>query len=105
DDVALRLNPYPTHYRSAFAFSAILYPAFHRHSLRSAFLSQRRRLGLPRSTSITRSVRSRLDVGGLIVHDAGLANPHSDHTPFWSQRFSLLRCSVHDGACTAIQIS
>ena len=26
DDVAFRLNPYPSHYRVAFAFSIILYP-------------------------------------------------------------------------------
>ena len=33
-------NPYPTHYRSAFAFSAIPYPQTHRHALRLAFPSE-----------------------------------------------------------------
>jgi len=32
----LRLNPYPSHYRTAFAFSDILYPRIHRLSLRLA---------------------------------------------------------------------
>src|SRR3546814_16042941 len=36
DDVALRLNPYPSHYRPAFAFSTFLYPHHQQHSLRSA---------------------------------------------------------------------
>ena len=31
---ALRLNPYPSHYRTAFAFSLILYPQFLRYTLR-----------------------------------------------------------------------
>src|SRR5690606_32623279 len=35
-DVALRLNPYPLHYRAAFAFSTILCPHPQRHSLRFA---------------------------------------------------------------------
>jgi hypothetical protein len=55
---------YPDHYNQAFAFSAILYPASHRRSLRSAFRQRRRRSGLPRSGPITGSVRSRLDAGG-----------------------------------------
>ena len=34
-DVAFRRNPYPTHYRAAFAFSLILYPQPHRLTLTS----------------------------------------------------------------------
>src|SRR3546814_7984755 len=44
DDVALRLNPYPSHYRTAFAFSTFLYPHHQQHSLRSA-RSEERRVG------------------------------------------------------------
>ncbi|RKJ38832.1 hypothetical protein D7X94_14800 [Acutalibacter sp. 1XD8-33] len=33
----LRFNPYPPHYRAAFAFSMFLYPHPHRHTLRWAF--------------------------------------------------------------------
>src|SRR5262249_55118199 len=36
---------YPDHYHQAFAFSAIVYPASHRHSLRFAFRTGRRRSG------------------------------------------------------------
>jgi len=58
DDVVLRLNPYPTHYRSAFAFSTILYPQLYRPSSRLAFrqFPWWKATGLPRSVSITRSV-------------------------------------------------
>jgi hypothetical protein len=36
DDVALRLNPYPAHYRPAFACSLVLYPQPHGLALRFA---------------------------------------------------------------------
>src|SRR5438067_1554813 len=36
-DVAGRLNPYPAHYRPAFACSLLLYPPPHRLTLRFAF--------------------------------------------------------------------
>jgi len=36
-DVASRLNPYPPHYRTAFAFSLLLYPQPHRLASRFAF--------------------------------------------------------------------
>src|SRR6266508_6498680 len=42
----------------------------------------RRRPGLPRSASITGSVRSRLDAGGFVVHDAGITSLHTSHIPF-----------------------
>src|SRR5262249_45991002 len=48
-----QLNGYPDRYNQALAFSAILYPASRRHSLRFAFRSRRRRSGLPRFTTIT----------------------------------------------------
>ena len=48
DDVALWRNPYPSHYRAAFAFSVFLCPQPHRPSLRLAVLS-RRITGFPRS--------------------------------------------------------
>ena len=59
---------------------------------------ERRRSGLPRSTTITGSVRSRLDAGGLDVHDAGMTKPAYRPRTFWSQRDSLLRCLYNDGA-------
>src|SRR5437588_12684414 len=36
-DLACLLNPYPLHYRGAFAFSTFLYPHLHRLPLRVAF--------------------------------------------------------------------
>ena len=48
--VALRRNAYLTHYRSAFAFSAILYPHRHRQALQPA-VPEGSDTGLPRSVS------------------------------------------------------
>lgn len=45
------LNPYPLHYRMAFACSIFPYLLLYRHSLRFGFLC-RRATGLPRSVSI-----------------------------------------------------
>ena len=47
DDVAFRLNPYPPHYKAAFAFSILLYPTPHRLALRFA-VPRGRMPGLPR---------------------------------------------------------
>lgn len=46
-----RLNPYPLHYRAAFAFSIFLYPTPHRLTLRFA-VPHGRTPGLPRFTSV-----------------------------------------------------
>jgi hypothetical protein len=56
-------NPYPAHYRSAFACSLVLYPQPHQRTLRFAFLG-RRTTGLPRSADTTEQVRSCLWAGG-----------------------------------------
>ena len=40
------INPYPTHYRLAFAFSGILYPLAYRLPLRVAFHSEVETVGL-----------------------------------------------------------
>jgi hypothetical protein len=50
--VARRLNPYPTHYRPAFASSLLLYPLPHRLALRLTFPGGRA-TGLPRSAGGT----------------------------------------------------
>ena len=42
----LSLNPYPLHYRVAFAFSDFFYPHPIRPSLRSAYLVAKERYGL-----------------------------------------------------------
>ncbi len=48
----LRLNSYPPHYRTTFAFSILLYPQPHRLTLRLAFPVSGEVTGLPRSTYI-----------------------------------------------------
>src|SRR6516225_7050405 len=63
DDVAGRLNPYPVHYRPAFACSLLLYPPFHQPLLRDAF-PDGETTSLPRSVAVTVWVRSRLSAGG-----------------------------------------
>jgi len=45
-------NPYPNHYRSAFACSVLLYPQHHRPSLRAAFPAGSA-TGLPSSVAVT----------------------------------------------------
>jgi len=56
-DLAFRLNPYPSHYSLAFAFSLVLYPQPHRLTLRSPY-PEGKATGLPRSANITEWVRS-----------------------------------------------
>src|SRR5215469_14308191 len=50
--VAGRLNPYPLHYRAAFACSLFLYPPPHRFALRLAFPGGET-TGLPRFVPVT----------------------------------------------------
>ena len=63
DHVASRLNPYPPHYKAAFACSILLYPPSYRLTLRLAFPSGRT-TGLPRSASVPARVRSGFYAGG-----------------------------------------
>ena len=60
------INPYPIHYKLAFAFSGILYPLAYRLPLRVAFHSRWRQLGLPCSANSIRWVRACLSAGGII---------------------------------------
>src|SRR5262245_63359050 len=55
-DVAWQLNPYPPHYRPAFACSLLLYPHPHRLLLRAAF-PRGRPPGLPRSADVPGGLR------------------------------------------------
>src|SRR5438874_12355536 len=67
-DVAAWLNPYPPHYRAAFACSLLPYPPPHRLLLRVAFPCGRYHngatTGLPRSAGVTVRGRSRRSAGG-----------------------------------------
>jgi hypothetical protein len=57
-------NPYPNHYRSAFACSVLLYPQHHRPSLRSAFPAGSA-TGLPSSVGVTEEGRLSLSTGDV----------------------------------------
>ena len=85
DDVAVWRNPYPTHYRPAFACSLILYPPPPQRTLRFAFPAgcpAGETTGLPRSAAVTVWVRSRLSAGGApsAPEEFGASGP--DHVPF-----------------------
>ena len=82
---SLRVNPYPVHYRPAFACSLLLYPPSPRLPLRFAFLSChqfRETTGLPRSVAVTVWVRSRLSAGGTTTAPEEFGASGPDHVPF-----------------------
>jgi hypothetical protein len=85
-----RLNPYPTHYRLAFAFSLLPYPPPRELLLRVAFLgdnelSSRRTTGLPRFVDVPVWVRSRLSAGGTTTAPEEFGASGPDHSPFLVQ--------------------
>jgi hypothetical protein len=87
DDIALRLNPYPAHYRPAFACSLLLYPQSRGPLLRVAFLcdnalSHGETTGLPRSATVTVWVRPRLFAGGASTAPEEFGASGPDHVPF-----------------------
>ena len=92
DDVAGWLNPYPAHYRSAFACSLVLYPLPCQVVLRLPF-----RWGwAPEGNGLTtfrgcnlRWFRPRLYAGGAASACAEFGAAHPDHLPFWSKPLSI----------------
>jgi len=91
--VACGLNPYPAHYRSAFACSLVLYPLPHRLALRPPY-PEGKATGLPRSVAVAVGVRSRLFAGGTPAAPGELLTPGPDPVPFWPKRTSSLRLLV-----------
>src|SRR5262245_18871450 len=84
-DVAGRLNPYPTCYRSAFACSLIPYPPPRGPTLRQAFRGRcrpREATGLPRSAAVPVWVRSRLSAGGATSAPEEFGASGPGHVPF-----------------------
>jgi hypothetical protein len=78
-------NPYPPHYRAAFACSLLLYPLPPRLALRSAFPTGRpvgETTGLPRFAGVTVWGRSRLSAGGASTAPGEFGAPGPDHVPF-----------------------
>src|SRR5439155_9534286 len=80
-NVARGLNPYPPHYRAAFACSLLLYPPSCRLLLRVAFPCGET-TGLPRSAAVTVWVRSRLLAGGASAAPEEFGASGPDHVPF-----------------------
>jgi len=77
-------NPYPAHYRPAFAFSTFPYPQVHRHALRLAF-PHWETCGLTTFRDCTwfRWVRFRLFAGGALSAIGELGTPIPGPLPFW----------------------
>jgi len=71
-------NPYPPHYRMAFAFSSFLYPHCHRRSLRFACRSVRRQYGL---TMFHTRYMNRLDPAFSPVIFLSLCPYHANEQP------------------------
>ena len=84
-DVAQRLNPYPPHYRMAFASSILPFPHIYRLALRLAFPCGRR-TGLPCSVSVTHGwVRRALSTGSVDAHDKEAESPCTRYSALLAQ--------------------
>ena len=88
--VARGRNPYPPHYRMAFAFSILPCPHVYRLALRLAF-PYGRRTGLPCSVSVTAEwVRRALSTGSVAAHDKEARNPCTRYSAVLAQAFQHL---------------
>ena len=84
------LNPYPPHYRMAFASSILPFPHVHRLALRFAF-PYGRRTGLPCSVSVTNEwVRHALSTGSRVAPDKTRKTPCTDSVTVLAQAFQHL---------------
>jgi hypothetical protein len=90
--VTMRRNPYLPHYRTAFAFSRILYPHAYRPHLRLAFLSSltRERGEEAYGLTVFRVSNSEGYVLSIhrwcfVAHDQGRPSPGAHHNAFWLQ--------------------
>src|SRR3989475_4939768 len=89
-DVARGRNPYPPHYRVAFASSILPFPHVCRLALRLAF-PYGRRTGLPCSVSVTHEWgRRALSTGSVAAHDKERGNPCTCYSALLAQAFQHL---------------
>src|SRR5690349_5893641 len=81
-DVARWRNPYPPHYRTAFAFSIFLYPPPHRLPLRDAFpsLGEIRAYHVP--SCCPSGLGASLFAGSFSVHDRKGVTSCASYIPF-----------------------
>ena len=95
------LNPYPSHYRMAFASSILPLPHAYRLALRLAF-PRGRRTGFPCSVSVTVEwVRRALSTGSMDAHDKGKASPCPCYVAILAQAFQHLWLVICDGVYQA----
>src|SRR5439155_17896864 len=84
-NVARGRNPYPVHYRPAFACSLLLYPPPLGLASRLAFPADHpvgEMTGLPRSAGVTVWGGSRLSAAGASAAPGEFGAPGPDHVPF-----------------------
>jgi hypothetical protein len=95
-DVACGRNPYPPHYRMAFASSILPFPHAYRLALRLAFPCGRR-TGLPCSVSVTDEWgRRALSTGSVAAHDKEARSPCTRYSALLAQAFQHLWLVVCD---------
>jgi hypothetical protein len=94
--VGLCFNPYPTHYRQAFAFSAVLYPPGHQCSLRLT-CRFRQPFGFTLFRMNLRAGRTLPLRRRWFVHDGPVFKAHSSPLTFWFKpisTFGLLKLTT-----------
>jgi len=94
--VARGRNPYPPHYRMAFASSILLLPHAYQLALRLAF-PHGRRTGLPCSVSVTHEWgRRALSTGSVAAHDKERETPCARYSALLAQAFQHLWLVCYD---------
>jgi hypothetical protein len=91
-DLACLLNPYPLHYRGAFAFSTFLYPHLHRLPLRVAFPMPGEIWACHVSSQCQSGLGPSLFAGSLCVHDRRTKTSCTGSIPFWASLSASLAC-------------
>ena len=100
------LDPYPVHYRPAFASSGIPYPLVHRPPSRVSFHCPVETVGLTRfrTSTIPGGVRPRLYAGGTTSARSEIRALLPGHMPFGPSLSASLACRVlrrlHNGSLT-----
>src|SRR5215831_16402521 len=84
-------NPYPPHYKTAFAFSLLLYPQHYRLVLRRAF-PHGGATGLPCSASVPEWGRSALFAGSVVATTGGCVAHRPCCIPFGPSLSAPLAC-------------
>ncbi len=100
------LDPYPAHYRPAFASSGIPYPLVHRPPSRASFHCPVETVGLTtlHTSTIPGGVRLRLCAGGTTSARSEIRTLLPGHVPFGSSLSASLACRLlrrlHSGSLT-----